>query len=173
MPQTVYAAVGFLLIVSSFNIDTMAQTRSTLPCSVQRIQGASSAYNIGQFSTTFQLLSPCLPYGFSEQNERSDAWRLMALSYLAVDSLGAAEESVRSLLRVDKRFRPDPQSEPPIFVNLVYDLKPKWYTWPWKGGEWTKWVGRAALVGTAFALPALLKSSELSRLPDPPVTPRN
>jgi hypothetical protein len=102
-----------------------------------------------------------------------NAWRLLALSYLAVDSVAEARSSVRSLLRVDSRYRPDASVEPLPFVNLVNDLKPRWYTWPWKGNEWYKWAGRGLLVGTAIALPIMLKKDVLPPLPEAPSPPPN
>ncbi len=171
MRPTEKIIAGILALLIWCGDDVMAQPETGVICSQLQLQNALSAYNIGRFSTTFQTLSPCLPTGFSERTQRSQAWRLMALSYLAVDSLGAAEQSVRALLRANKRFRPNPQTEPPLFVDLVQGLKPKWHTWLWRGGEWYKWAGRGILVSAAVTLPSLLKKDQLGPLPGPPETP--
>ncbi len=140
-------------------------------CNNLRVRQATDAYDIGHFSTTFRLLRPCLPDGFADSTQRVEAYRLMALSYLATDSLEQAQASIRFLLRYDGKFRPDAQQVPPLFVNMVDGMKPKWYTWPWKGNEWYKWAGRGLIVGSAIALPILFKKEVLPVLPEPPAAP--
>ena len=54
-----------LALLSWAGNDVLAQLDTSVLCSQQQIQNASSAYNIGRFSTTFQTLGPCLPNGFS------------------------------------------------------------------------------------------------------------
>jgi hypothetical protein len=99
------------------------------------------------------------------------AWRLLALSHIAVDSLDEAREAVRSLLRVNGRFRPNAETDPKPFVNLVSDMKPKWYTWPWKGRQWYHWLGRAAIVSAAVSIPILTKKDVIPQLPAGPGFP--
>lgn len=159
------------LLLGSLVAPAQAQDRPTPPCSDAQLQEATSAYSIGRFGTAFQTLRPCMPDGFSEKHSRVNAWRLLALSYLAVDSVAQARTSVRSLLRVDSRYRPDASVEPVSYVELVHDLKPRWYTWPWKGNEWYKWAGRGLLVSSAIVLPIVLKKEPLPPLPGAPSTP--
>ena len=147
------------------------EARSQESCTALRIDQAGGEYAFGRFTETFRLLKPCVPDGFSERTYQADAYRLLALSYLATDSLVQARESIGYLLRYDSRFRPNPQTDPPLFVDMVNDMRPKWYTWLWKGGEWYKWAGRGLIVGSAIALPMILKKDELPLLPNPPGTP--
>ena len=167
---SIYRA-GFRLGLFFILLSVQSEARAQDSCSALRIQQATLDYDFGRFSETFRLLKPCIPDGFEGRTQRTNAYRLMALSYLATDSLDQARESIRFLLRHDSRFSPNPQSDPPLFVSMVSDMRPRWYTWMWKGGEWYKWAGRGLIVGSAVALPMLLKKTPLPLLPDPPSLP--
>ena len=119
-----------------------------------------------------RLLKPCLPEGFAEKRQRISAYRLMALTYVATDSLEQARTWVRQLLKADSRFAPDPQVDPLLFTDLVRDLKPKWYTLLWKGNAWYKWVGRGVVVGGLVSLPLLLRDNTPPDLPGHPGLPQ-
>jgi hypothetical protein len=96
----------------------------------------------------------------------------MAPSHIAADSLDRARQSVRMLLKTDSRFRPDPDTDSPLFVNLVNDQKPAWYTFMWRGNSLGRWVGRAVVVGAAVAIPlALQPAPQEPDLPGPPGFP--
>ncbi len=140
-------------------------------CDAATLSEAADTYDVGRFASTIGLLRPCLPNGFTPKDQRVSAYRLMALSYVARDSLQEARRSVRMLLKADGRFKPDPQTDPRVFTDLVSDLKPRWYTWLWRGNAWYHWAGRTVVVGSVAALPFLLRNEEVPDLPAPPVYP--
>ena len=133
-------------------------------CDSDRARLAASAYGRAEFGTVKSLLSGCVPGGFSQSADRQEALRLMALTYLAEDSVESARVFVRFLLREDSGFQAREESDPPRLVNLVNDERPPWIAWLWQGGSWQRWLGRTAVVGAAVALPLLL-------IPDPPPAP--
>lgn len=139
-------------------------------CNETTLNAAANTYDVGRFARTFDLLQPCLPSGFATRDQRAGAYRLMALSYIARDSLEKARQSVRMLLRTDSRYRADREVDPRLFADLVSDLRPRWYTWLWRGNAWYQWAGRAVIVGSVASLPFLLKGGE-PELPPPPVFP--
>ncbi len=140
-------------------------------CDATTLVAAAGTYDVGRFANTFDLLRPCLPGGFVSREQRARAYRLMALTYLARDSLHQARQSVRMLLKADARFKPDPQADPLLFANLVDELKPRWYTFLWRGNAWYQWAGRAVVVGSVASLPFLLRNDGPPDLPGPPPYP--
>lgn len=155
-----------LLVVAS-----VPGVSAQVPCTSDRLDAASGMYDFGRFEQTFGLLGPCLPDGFAQRAERVQAYRLMALANIGVDSLARAREWVRILLRANSRFRPDPLVDPPRFTDMVDDLRPRWYSWLWRGNEWYKWAGRGAVVAGVASVPFLLRDKPKPDLPGPPVLP--
>jgi hypothetical protein len=172
-PVSVLSMVGTLLIILSALVPPVqAQT----VCTTAALDRADLAYSFGRFSTTFSTLQPCLPDGFSGKENTVRAYRLMALSYVATDSLALARTSIKQILQHDSGYRPDPTSEPPIYVNMVNDEIPEWYTFMWKGNTPSRWLARGAVVGAIIAIPLLLRPAGTviePDLPGPPVTPTN
>jgi len=121
----------------------------------------------------FELLNPCLPNGFSEQRNSVDAYRLIALSHLASDSIDMAKLAIKQMLEIDSSYRPNPEIDPPMYVNLVYDEVPSWYSFMWSGNSPNHWLARVAVVGALIAVPVLLAPNSEPDLPGPPLTPSN
>ncbi len=140
-------------------------------CDAVTLDSAADTYDFGRLDRTVALLQPCLPDGFSAKDQRVSAYRLMALSYLARDSVEQARASIRQLLKVDSRFKPNPQADPRLFTDMVGDLKPRWYSWLWRGNAWYKWAGRAVVVGGVASLPFLLRGNTEPDLPLHPKFP--
>lgn len=159
--------LSILVILALLPVPAAAQRT----CDPSVLDEASNAYDFGLFTRSFAILQPCLENGFQTRAHRAGAYRLIALSYVAMDSLSQAREWVRRLLDVDARYRPDPLTEPPIFVDYVRDLKPRWYTWLWRGGEWYHWAGRGLLVAGAASIPLLIVRESEPDLPGPPGLP--
>ena len=163
------APFAILYLLSSILLISSAAAQAA--CDASRLEQAVSTYDFGRFNQTFALLKPCVPDGFGGKEQRVSAYRLMALSYVATDSLEQARAWVRQLLRVDSRFDPDPQADPPVFTAMVSDVKPRWYSWLWRGNAWYKWAGRSVLAAGVASLPFLLKNQTEPDLPGPPVLP--
>lgn len=140
-------------------------------CDAARLEAATGTYEVGRLAPTFDLLRPCLPDGFASRDQRVSAYRLIALSYLARDSLDEARTSVRQLLGTDSRFKPDPENDPRLFTDMVNELRPRWYTFLWRGNAWYQWAGRAVVIGGMASLPFLLGSDDPPDLPGPPPYP--
>ncbi len=159
-----------LLCVGITGIPSGTANAQTM-CSALILQNATRAYEFGRFHSTFELLNPCLATGFSARTDRTDAYRLVALSYLATDSLAQARTTLRQLLRYNSRFRSNPATDPVLFTQMVDDLKPTWYSWLWKGNSWKSWTGRTVVVATIVAIPILLQNDPVPNLPLPPAFP--
>ena len=140
-------------------------------CDVVRLEEAHSRFDLGLIDETFDLLSPCVPDGFGAKELRVDAYRLMALSYIAIDSLDQSRTWVKRIVDVNSRYRSDPDVDPPVFTDFVQSYKPNWYNWLWKGKQWYHWAGRGLIVGAAVGVPLLVQSNQPQPLPGPPAFP--
>lgn len=85
------------------------------------IPEADRKYRLGNFEEALGLLNPCLKSGFS-QNAMVQAYKIIALTYLALDSLPQAAHAVRDLLNVNQNYEPE-FSSLPQFKNLVLQQK--------------------------------------------------
>jgi len=152
-------------------LELPGQDLATAQCDATILDRANSHYEIGLFDETVDELQPCLPDGLERKEERVGAYRLMALSYIATDSLDQARESIRQLLKTDSGYKPDLENDPPLYADMIEGMKPEWYTFMWKGSSASRWMGRVAVVGTAVAIPILLQDNGAPPLPGPPDLP--
>jgi hypothetical protein len=150
----------------------MAQDSLDLNCNDSSVLDRAGAYyDVGMFDRVLGTLQPCLPHGLDEKEQKIGVYRLMALSYIATDSLDQARESVRALLKTDSGYKADALVDPPLFVDLIEAEQPPWYTFMWEGSSAGRWVGRAVVIGTAVAVPLLLRDTNEPPLPGPPDLP--
>ncbi len=162
-----HVATVFVLLSSS-----PRAAAAQIACTDDTIAEASNSFHFGRFPTTINLLRQCLPDRPEPKSSRVAAYRLMALSYIATDSLDLARASVGAILRLDAGFESDRSADPPLFSQFVDDMRPRWYSWLYRGNEWYKWVGRGVIVGAAASIPFVLSAD--SREPDlagPPAFP--
>ena len=172
-PDKFIGIVFFILIAVS---GVTAQQTNRSECDESRLREAQSAFNIGKFRTTVQLLQPCLETkgysprglrGFSEKRYRFRAHRLIAISYIAMDSLDRARLYVREMLKLRPAYAPDPdEGDPLILGQLIEEVRPR-----------RRWLRYAIVGGVAVAtgVTAILLTGQDEGgpppLPDPPVFP--
>lgn len=70
------------------------------------IPEAEKRYTTGNFDDVFSLLLPCADKGFSE-NARVQAYKILSMTYLAIDSLQQSARAINQLLSINPRFEPD------------------------------------------------------------------
>lgn len=70
------------------------------------IPEADRKYTNGNFDEVFQLLNPCLKTWLSS-NAQVQGYQIVAMSYLALDSLPQAAAAVRSLLSANQNYEPE------------------------------------------------------------------
>lgn len=81
------------------------------------IPEADRKYRTGNFDEVFQILNPCLKTKFSP-NAQVQAYKIIALTYLALDALPQAAAAVRNLLIANQNYEPE-FSSLPQFKDLV------------------------------------------------------
>ncbi len=98
-----------------------------LDCNAQRgcgnntLEESVKAYNNGNFHKVINLLQPCINSGFN-QDQKVQAYRLEAMTYLAMDETDNAVFAVTRLLDIDPNFVTT-IFDPVRFVNLVDEQK--------------------------------------------------
>ncbi len=102
-----------LCLISGF----MTSKLYARPCDDLTITQARSYYEIGQFRQVLTMLKPCIDDGF-DTRQRVEAHRLMAFAYLALDSLDATSDQVKSLLQIRPGYQPA-LFDPPVFIEMV------------------------------------------------------
>jgi outer membrane receptor for ferrienterochelin and colicins len=75
------------------------------------IPEAEKKYTTGNFDEVFQILLPCLKTDFSP-TAKVQAYKILAMAHLAMDSSARAAESIQSLLAINPNFDPDFAASP-------------------------------------------------------------
>jgi outer membrane receptor for ferrienterochelin and colicins len=75
------------------------------------IPEAEKRYATGNFDEVFALLNPCVEKGFSEY-ARVQAYKILSMTYLAIDSLPQSARSISQLLTLNPKFEPDFSASP-------------------------------------------------------------
>jgi hypothetical protein len=106
--------VLLLFIASHF---AMAQEESTDPC-VQNIEIAQQRYDEGRIQDIQPLLKDCLAAGNFDKAQKSQALRLLTLSYIFLEDESQAEATMLNLLQTNHEFQVNAAIDPTEFINL-------------------------------------------------------
>ncbi len=90
-------------------------------CSDVTLNDARKSYELGKFTEVISALNPCIRNGFNEK-QKVEAYRLMAMSWLAVDSIDQARSGISELLMINPDYEAN-LFDPPGFIRLVNSLK--------------------------------------------------
>ena len=97
---------------------------SQVNCGKATINEVTLKYEIGQFKESIDQLMGCIKSNGFSISEKVEAYRLLAMSQLAIDSLRQADNSISQILFLKDNFEPDSR-DPERFkfeVNLVKSL---------------------------------------------------
>ena len=83
---------------------------------------AEKQYNDGRLDDVMKTLESCLPEGFKNE-DKSKAYRLLGLTYMAKDYLEQAKQSIQKLLELVPNWQPDPDQDPPPFTHMVEEVR--------------------------------------------------
>ena len=114
MKQYLLITIVFMLAITS---TTKAQENNCGPAAVTE---AENLYNIGRFRECIAQLSNCLvqPKGLGYE-EKVQAYRLLSMSYLAIDSVVAADENIQQLLILKDDFTADSRDPDRFRYELI------------------------------------------------------
>jgi hypothetical protein len=83
----------------------------------QTLRTARSTYDLGRLNELPGLLEDCLRNGFTGQ-EKTEAYKLLALTYLYLEEPAKADDAMLSLLRTDPYFQINKEVDPAEFIAL-------------------------------------------------------
>lgn len=104
-----------LLIIGSLSIELFAQTACT-----QNLRRARTVFDEGNIQSIEELLNDCIKdkkNGFSDE-ERTEAYRLLILSYIYLDETQKADEKMIALLKDNHGYSPSLDADPTELINL-------------------------------------------------------
>lgn len=89
-------------------------------CGINVLNDAEGQYNIGKFYESINRLNSCLSgKGFS-YSEKVQAYRLLSMSYLALDSVEKADESIEHLLLLKDNFEADTRDPDRFRLQVLF-----------------------------------------------------
>ena len=88
----------FLVIIMFCSFHSWGQE-----CDDNILNEAQKKYDIGLFNEVKDMLQPCIQNGFS-QKQLIQAYRLMSVSYLAIDSVASAVAYANKLINIKPDF---------------------------------------------------------------------
>ena len=135
---------------------------------------AQSLYEVGRTADMIVRLASCLPDGIPAGAERVQAYKFLALAYIAEDQSSLAQGAIEKLLDLNENFQPDRTTDPSKFVELVDEAKKVRSRGKTRKKRWL-YIGGGALLagGVTAAIISLTGGSSAPRLPDPPPFPDN
>lgn len=114
--------IRILLLTILFSLACLYSTAQTV-CT-QTLRQARTVYDEGRIHELPALIESCLKNGFTD-DEKTEAYRLLILSYLYLDEQEKADEAMLSLLRHNHEFQINPQADPAEFINLYNNFRTK------------------------------------------------
>ena len=92
----------YILLISFLSIQFSAKSQTN--CGSATINSSQINYNIGRFNETIEQLNNCLSSKGFNQEEKIEAYKLLAMSHLALDSTTKAEEAINELFNINNQF---------------------------------------------------------------------
>lgn len=112
----VWMFVLFIDTVVFFPVSVVAQQ-----CNDVTLSDSRKLYETGKFNEVIRILQPCIDKGFNEK-QKVEAYRLLSMTYIAIDSIDRAATETGYLLEINPTFEPN-LFDPPAFIKLVNTLK--------------------------------------------------
>ena len=113
LPLVFILLISFMAVVGMlFPAFVMAQQ-----CSDVTLGDAKKLYENGKFNEVIRMLNPCLDKGFNEK-QKVEAFRLLAMTYIAIDSNDRAAVETGFLLQISPTYEAN-LFDPPAFIRLV------------------------------------------------------
>ncbi len=89
-------------------------------CGTTSLTEAEGQYNIGKFEETINRLTICINNKGFNYSEKVQAYRLISMSYLAVDSTARADENIERLLTLKDNFEADTRDPDRFRLQVMY-----------------------------------------------------
>ncbi len=128
----------FLLVALGswfFAIDSQAQTACA-----QTLRQARTVFDEGRIHELEKRLSDCIESGFNDE-ERTEAYRLLILSFIYLDETAKADAAMLALLKDNHGYAVNPDADPAELINLYNTFRhDPIFFWGFKVGPNTTFV---------------------------------
>ncbi len=143
MHRLLFRALAIAALLWGISSPAHAQDNN---CATAVVRAAKS-YEIGNFTDVVSILTPCL--GSLSSDDKWQAYRLLALSYLFQDKPKEADTAIDLMLRINPRYERNPERDPYEFLRALdrYDWYPE--------------LSVSARLGAALASPNVLRNYSL------------
>ena len=101
----------------------MAQEEVNLENCIQNIDEAQTQLIDGFFDETVQLLEPCSKLEGYTPTQQTRLFKLLADTYLALQSVTEARNAIERILEISPNFTPDADLDSQTFRNLVTEIR--------------------------------------------------
>jgi len=89
-------------------------------CGLNTLNDAEGQYNIGKFYESINKLNSCIAGKGFNFSEKVQAYRLLSMSYLALDSVEKADESIERLLLLKDNFEADTRDPDRFRLQVLF-----------------------------------------------------
>lgn len=113
-------AIACALLLFTFNSQAQTQTDS---CNI-KLKNASTAYDQHDYDGSIKLLQSALNTCKLDQEDKISAYKLLALSYLAIDHLEDADAMAENIIKLNPNYTPDRFKDDPQYSALFNKFKP-------------------------------------------------
>ena len=122
-------SLAFLLIIlipfTHFKICSLKYVsiyaQTTDQCSQQLIS-AEEEYQLGKWNESIELIEKCLAKPNLSEIEKGNAYRILSLDYIAMQSDKEADNAVKNLLIMIPDYKVQPDKDPPLLQKFIDDI---------------------------------------------------
>ncbi len=114
---------GLLLLMLVVPVLLGSGSQAMAQACTSELPNANEAYTFGRFDEAIKLLKECLKKQGVVRIEQQQSHRLLALSYIGKDEPSQARIRVRNLVSQAPDYQPDPEQDPPPFVQMVQEVQ--------------------------------------------------
>jgi tetratricopeptide (TPR) repeat protein len=174
--------IGALLLAALLIKDGAAQPQPSSPCA-SAIKDADNKYVTGDFPAAISILKDCLSKTGATTQDKINAYKLLAKTYIAQGEAEAAEKSFEQMLQLDSAITLDPQKERREVIEIFNKVKIRFtpprpqpgsesVPPPKQGSSKTKFlIAGGGVVAGGVVLYILLSGGAGGVFPNPPFRP--
>lgn len=120
------ATILLLIILGNLN-------KANAQC-IENLRRARTVYNEGRLHEIYDVLKDCLVGNDLNEEEKTEAYRLLILAYIFQDQPLLADDAMLSLLNINPRYKPIDATDPNELINLYKTFRTDpIYRWGLKG----------------------------------------
>ncbi len=108
-----------ILLLSGFLLSNTANAQNS--CDNVTLSEAKKNYNTGKFNNVITSLNKCIATGFNRE-QKIQAYKLLSLTYLALDEYKNATDAADALLIINPNFEAN-LFDPPKFIKMIAEIK--------------------------------------------------